>query len=121
MKFLICTCAPGRGVNDLSSDSYPAGELLPIYFPSGWKWSDHLAYNGIYIFLPMPDSYSNEDVYKMRFGDKFMHYGAEEEHGIGIALHYDSGPVNLNFYRCKSVDPTTCSDVVKLSPKILER
>ena len=44
-----------------------------------------------------------------------MHYGAEEEHGIGIALHYDSGPVNLNFYRCKSVDSTTCSDVVASS------
>jgi len=101
-------CAPDRAVNSLMKDGYATEELLQVSPLQHWKWSDNPGVWSTYIVFPMPDSYSNDGVYKMSFGAKFMSHDSEEEHSIGIMLHYNNGPSSIDLYECDTADAGTC-------------
>jgi len=54
----------------------------------------------------MPDSYSNDGIDNMTFGDDFGHYGQVKQHSIGTEFHYDTGPNKLNLYSCNTQKAT---------------
>src|SRR5271157_1681167 len=81
-------CAP-EGPESLSSDSYPPSRLLKLTRISGsgaWDWVTASKMQAVLI-LPMPDSFSNDGTWNMRFGPK-----GDETHSIGLHLHYANGP-----------------------------
>ncbi len=98
-------CAP-KGKTKLDNDGYPTSTLLPVAVkaPSGgksWDWASRVT-SGNYglptiLILPMPDSYSDDGVWFMRFGPAFSADGTGYDkngspHSIGIHLHYTNGP-----------------------------
>jgi hypothetical protein len=110
------TCALDRHVTDISTDGYPTTAPTPLYVkpPSqDWEWVTHRQRDATYLIFPMPDSYSNDGTYKMTFSDTFKKYDytKEQEHSIGVQLHYDkgTGPSTLDLYDCGN-HPATIKD-----------
>jgi hypothetical protein len=111
-------CDPHRPKISLSTDGYPGSQLLGVAVPAGWAWSTTaFRSDGTYLILPMPDSYSNDGVYPMRFSKTF-HPTNDNEYvyktvSIGVELHYDTGPKTLYLTPCQKRDPapntTHCS------------
>ena len=84
-------------------------ELLPVFAPKNWDWYANRQTDVIYLILPMPDSYSNDLVYRMKFGRKFSHYRSEEHHSIGLFLHYLQGPSLIGLSsNCTKPDALDC-------------
>ena len=119
-------CAP-QGTTILKFRDYPDGVgLLSVRKPSGqtsWKWSDAVQrQNATALILPMPDSYSSDGVWPMRFAEKFdinhSGYGGNELHGIGVQLHYTSGPDAFDLDSCPSGSLQNCSPVVSGAPTV---
>jgi hypothetical protein len=103
------------GPDHLSPDGYP--QPTPLSVKNHWKdWVE--AYkNGTYVtvlILPMPDSYSNDGVYPMRFGKQFDSTGNTyvetlKYPSIGVQLHYGKGPTDFSLSACDSANPTVSS------------
>jgi hypothetical protein len=119
-------CAP-QGTTSLKFHDYPdAVGLLSVHKPVGqtnWKWSDAVQrQNATAVILPMPDSYSSDGVWPMRFAAKFdlnhVGYGANEVHPIGVQLHYTGGPETFDLDSCPSGALQNCSPVVNGSPTV---
>jgi len=104
-------CAP-KGPAALNRDGYPTTMLLtmnshdPSGGPTSWDWVS--AVNGhrhTVLILPMPDSYSNDGVWYMRFAKKFdpngVGYSEPLPLSIGVSLHYRHGPTDFNLRSCK--------------------
>lgn len=114
-------CAVDRGVKSLSHADYPqnAPEPLPVRSAANWKWYEHRDRYATYIILPMPDSYSDDETYKMSFRQKFATHDTsnEQEHSIGIQLHYNSsatGPATFDLLDCGNspTSPADCKNLV---------
>jgi hypothetical protein len=100
-------CAPLRTGAAFKPIGYPVGELLAVAVPQNWLWyKDGYKNYGTYLVLPMPDSYSNDGVWYMRFGSDFSADGSTYTNvptappSIGIQLHYKSAAQKLSLFRC---------------------
>jgi hypothetical protein len=107
-------CAP-KGSSFLRFHDYPDDvQLLHPALPgrrSDWGWAAaSWQYSAPTLILPMPDSYSSDGVWHMRFADHFdetgVAYGYDEQHSIGVQLHYNSGPGEFNLIICDAQQPT---------------
>jgi hypothetical protein len=125
-------CAP-RGPESLNKDSYPSPQplILNSHNPKGastpWDWFTLVTgHKHTALILPMPDSYSNDGVWHMRFASTFnstgQGYGNDEPHSIGLHLHYAHGPDNLNLLLCQGrpsiancKKPPTSSEATRLA------
>lgn len=85
-------CAP---VLSASKTSLP-GKVLRVKAPNGWYWYSKLNATMIYLILPLPDTYANDGVYRIKFGSKFGTYGSEKKQTIGLSLRYANGPGTIN-------------------------
>jgi hypothetical protein len=100
-------CAPLRKGAKFTTIGYPAGELLNVNVPINWVWyTDSYDNYGTYLVLPMPDSYSNDGSWYMRFGSDFSADGHTYTYypkapSIGIQLHYTSGATTLSLFQCQ--------------------
>ncbi len=101
-------CAPGHSG---SKASFP-GKLLRVKAPSGWSWYVNLDKNAIYLILPIPDAYSNDGVYRVKFASKFgkpQNYGPEKKHSIGLLLNYANRPDTINLSnKCTLANADPC-------------
>jgi hypothetical protein len=101
-------CAPAHSGN---KPSLP-GKLLRVKVSPDWYWYSALDKTAIYLILPLPDSYTNDGVYRMKFGKKFgrsEYYGAEKKQSIGLSLHYANGPYNINLSsNCNALSTDAC-------------
>src|ERR1700735_4173935 len=98
-----------KGPPRLVSDGYPATMPLSVKVttPAKWNWaSTNQKKSGTALILPMPDSYSNNGAWPMRFGMRFDSTGNKyvevggPRHSIGIQLHYSVGPTVLDLVSC---------------------
>jgi hypothetical protein len=90
---------------------------------TSWKWSDAVQrQNATALILPINDSHSSDGVWPMRFAEKFdinhSGYGGNELHGIGVQLHYTSGPDAFDLDSCPSGSLQNCSPVVSGAPTV---
>lgn len=98
-------CAPAH---QGSKPPFP-GRILRIKTPAGWSWYGNLDKYSIYLILPIPDSYSHDGVYRMKFGKKFKNYGIERKQSIGLMLHYANGPSTINLSsKCSGPEASKC-------------
>jgi hypothetical protein len=115
-------CAP-KGAKALKSTHYPDAEPLEVAMPSGHKqWVDAVKnQHATALILPMPDSYSSDGVWPMRFAKKYSsdptNYGKSEQHSIGVQLHYKNGPANFDLSLCDSSDVRQCGQSVSTNDK----
>jgi hypothetical protein len=90
-------CAP-KGSQALSRDPYyPSSRLLTLSQARGsgtWDWINASKKQAALI-LPMPDSYSNDGVWNVRFSSN-----GDEPHSIGLHLHYAHGPNTFVLQSC---------------------
>jgi len=112
------TCAP-PGSSTLSHDGYTASAVLKVNShdpkepPRAWDWASASAGHTALI-LPMPDSYSDDGTWFMRFAPQFDPTGQGyvdvdgPRHSIGIQLHYAHGPTTINLLACSGT-PTAAS------------
>jgi len=118
-------CAP-KGADSLKADHYQQAVPLPIHATgeqSGrWNWPKAIGENDIALILPMPDSYSNDGVWHMRFGSSFSPdgstYGNDQRHSIGLEFHYTKGPEQFNLLKC---DGTPSLEHCKVPPVLNRR
>jgi hypothetical protein len=61
-----------------------------------------------YVILPLPDSYSNDGVYPMKFGTQIENYTGVKQQSVGLQLHYLNGPTVISLSHCDAVDAATC-------------
>jgi hypothetical protein len=117
-------CAP-KGKSTLVNDSYPPSTILPVPVkaPAGgksWDWASRVT-SGSYglptiLILPMPDSFSDDGVWFMRFGPAFSPDGTGYDknpsaHSIGIHLHYTNGPKhNFDLLGCATTAAPTAAN-----------
>ena len=104
-----------RGSSSLQFDDHPSNVTpVQVSLPSGqraWDWATASQKNPTLTFiLPMPDSYSTDGSWHMRFLNHFdvngINYGPDELHSIGVQLHYKNGPAEFNLLVCESPQPT---------------
>jgi hypothetical protein len=101
-------CAPAGSSTALTLGDYPttAQPLSVKPKSSGTPWDWKSAYSrGYYVtvlILPMPDSYSTDGVWSMRFGSKWKNYIGDNQVSIGIQLHYNTGPSSFALADCTS-------------------
>jgi hypothetical protein len=116
-------CAP-KGPSSFNSDpSYPTPHLLTVSRknPSTpWDWVS-ASHRQTALILPMPDSFSNDGVWEMKFAGEAVKIPGEgypdpsEQHSIGLQLHYVHGPDRLNIRKCGPL-PTVAN--CNLSPQV---
>jgi hypothetical protein len=111
-------CAP-KGPASLKHDGYTKPVPLTVNShsstdgPAAWDWVS-ASRGHIALILPMPDSYSNEGTWFMRFAPNFDPTGKSYQdvdgprHSIGIQLHYASGPSKFNLLLCDGT-PTSAN------------
>jgi hypothetical protein len=94
----------GNGTR-LDPDGYPpAAGPLQVKVSQNWQWT-HLT-TATALILPMPNSYSNDGVWPMRFGRAYHPSGFEykpwktPKHSIAVQLHYENGPSGFNLFMC---------------------
>jgi hypothetical protein len=112
-------CAP-KGERSLKFHDYPHDvQLLHANLPDGqlnWNWpaASHRNDNPTLV-LPMPDSYSSDGVWHMRFSNHFdatgKAYRNDELHSIGVQLHYRTGPKEFNLLVCDAQQPSVTNCV----------
>jgi hypothetical protein len=101
-----------KGPRSLNSDSYPPDHLLKVQRKNAtgtWDWRT-ASRNQAALILPMPDSFSNDGTWNMRFSPD-----GDEIHSIGLHLHYANGARELALQSCSdSEKPTvaTCNTPV---------
>jgi hypothetical protein len=101
----------------LSQDGYAQPIPLSVHAGTGWWSMYQKAYkNGGKVtafILPMPDSYSNDGVYQMRFAPKFdvdgNGYDTKVKASIGVQLHYRKGPTSFDLVSCTLPTATSCN------------
>lgn len=104
-------CVPD-GPDHLNNDSYPQSNLLQLHYSGkgSWDWASSIFQNdGMALILPMPDSFSNDGVWHIRF------LGQKETDGlrsIGLQLHYLHGAANFTVNPCKVTPPTQSTPAV---------
>jgi hypothetical protein len=107
-----------NGKTALDKDGYSAVEPLPVYAADTWGNTYASGKNVTALILPMPDSYSNDGVYRMRFAAAFNVHGTgykDREASIGIQLHYGNGPSDFNLFSCVSPKAADCKTVPTVS------
>jgi hypothetical protein len=103
-----------RGESELRSRSYPTVETLHMKMNDGhdgWVQAVKQQY-ATAIVLPVPDSYSSDGTWAMRFAPYFdgteNPYGGSERHSIGVELHYKKGPTEFGLDRCDNFALGNC-------------
>jgi hypothetical protein len=107
------------GKTSLDPDGYPKTLPLPVNAAYGWWATYQKGKNVTALILPMPDSYSNDGVYHMRFGPKYDLNATgytDQERSIAVQLHYSKGPSQFSLRSCTS--PTAAGCNVKPVPDI---
>ena len=107
-------CAPAGAPSLMVGSGYPKGQLLELYYhdrtqkPSGWPWQSKGS-GHVVLILPMPDFYSNDGVWPMRFRAKHSSIKDpvtyEGLKSIGLLLHYSKGPGWLRLFTCDPTNP----------------
>ena len=93
-------------------DGYPQSKLLKLNYSgkgtATWDWISSVYKNkGMALILPMPDSFSDDGVWHMRFrADGNQKWGQDEERSIGVHLHYAHGPGDFTLRACKTAPPS---------------
>jgi hypothetical protein len=103
--FFGTQCAP-KGPDSLMNDSYPESKLLRLNHTGQgtWDWVTRTyGNNGVALILPMPDSFSDDGVWHIRFPGKGEMDG---QRSIGIHLHYSHGPTDFTLRACNTTPPT---------------
>jgi hypothetical protein len=104
------TCARS-GPDALVSDSHPSPSVIAAFGPAGqngepgWKWFDISRNNSaLTLILPMPDSFSSDTAWPMRFGAAFdpqgRGYAYNDWYSTGLILHYEIGPSGFGLIGC---------------------
>jgi hypothetical protein len=118
-------CGP-KGATTLKFEDYYGGPPLQMKHPSGqasWDWITvaHQA-NATALILQMPDSYSDDGAWPMRFAPKYDGtvnvYGQPELHSIGVQLHYTAGPDDFDLALCTSGNIKKCMTPISGVPTI---
>jgi hypothetical protein len=126
-------CAQRHG-DSLQHHDYADPHLLAVKFPpakdgsSHWDWASAVGTKNTALIIPMPDSYSSEGTWFMRFASTFDGTGKayvdspsnEPRHSIGLVLHYDHGPKGLNLFGC-GPKPTAGNCNIKPDPSSIPR
>jgi hypothetical protein len=105
-------CAPASSSPRLTLGDYPTTvQPLQVKYKSsgssgsGWDWISAYSY-GDYVtvlILPMPDSYSTDGVWNMRFGKNWKDYDPKDNRiSIGVQFHYNTGPGNFSLADCSA-------------------
>jgi hypothetical protein len=101
-----------RGNYSDSSKLLHAKFKLTALVTNEWDWIS-ASKTGIVIILPIPNSYSDDGDWHMRFANKYNSQGKgyqahkdSPRHPIGVQLHYDVGPAMFNLRSCKNPQPT---------------
>ncbi len=108
----------------LTQDGYDDVKPLAMKFhaESGKTIWDMIESNngGIALILPMPDSYSNDGIWRANFGPKFDEnangYSGNVPYSIGLVLHYTNGPWTINLRQCNV--PARVTNCVQPAPDI---
>jgi|SRR5579872_1286961 len=117
-------CAP-VGTNNLMFHDYPDSvQILSVKKPATWDWVKAVQQqSATAVILPMPDSYSSDGVWPMRFAGKFDQghsgYGRDEQHSIGVQLHYKSGPTFFDLNVCDGAVLGKCAQASASSHTLL--
>jgi hypothetical protein len=101
------TCAR-QGVNVLDPDDYPAPNPVEAFISGGqtsWDWATaSRQYYAPTLILSVPDSYSANTAWPMRFGPKFdaqgKGYKYDMSYSTGVVLHYTNGPTWFGLKGC---------------------
>jgi len=111
------------GPSSLTHDGYDDAKPLAVKFHSEsgktiWNLVD--ANNGVALILPIPDSYSNDGIWRADFAPKFDKdgngYSGNVPVSIGLVLHYTNGPWWFALRRCYS--PATVANCAVPAPGI---
>jgi len=109
-------CAPAGATSLMIGTGYPQGQLLEMYYhdraqkpSSGWPWQTKGS-GHVVLILPMPDFYSNDGVWPMRFRAKHNSINDPVKYeglkSIGLLLHYSKGPNWLRLFTCDPNNPS---------------
>jgi hypothetical protein len=132
-------CAPKNPNGTMTTGDYPDPVPLPVQVPAQspdkWPWYKNSTTsrqaNGIYLILPMPDSFSNDGTWPMQFAAQSDYdnpktpvmYGPWNgpEHSIGLQLHYTSiKAATFSVMGCASPlpsdDSSTCTIKMQTHP-----
>jgi hypothetical protein len=97
-----------RGESELRSGNYPTVETLHMKMNDGHDgWVRAVKeQSATAIVLPVPDFYSSDGTWAMRFAPYFdgteKPYTGSERHSIGVQLHYKKGPREFGLDRCEN-------------------
>lgn len=103
-----------QGASSLDSDDYPKPSPVLAHIPKGqkhWDWvTASRQYYSPTLVLPVPDSYSADTAWPMRFGPAFdaqgKGYKYDSSYSTGVVLHYTSGPTSFDLNSCPNGKPT---------------
>jgi len=111
------------GPRTLSKGGYGDVHPLALYYKPGSGndvWDMIRKNGGVTLILPMPDSYSNDGVWRANFGPKWdgkgKDYTGNLEVTIGLILHYNHGPWGFALSSC--IDPATVDNCVGPGPRV---
>lgn len=101
-------CGSINNNQTLRNDGYDTAVPLSVSATQTWDWRYAVThYGSTALILPMPDTYSNDETWPMRFGSSFDSGGNgyneqhdTPKHSIGVMLHYTSGISYADIYRC---------------------
>jgi hypothetical protein len=108
-----------RGATSLNPDHYPTTTpLVPVKITSGktrWDWvSASKRSNAPTLVLPVPDFYSTDTAWPIRFAPRFDKNGGNSDGGqyvvkgiysTGVQLHYKKGPDWFDLQVCPNSSP----------------
>lgn len=111
-------CGSKNNKTKLASDNYDTPAPLTVYASQSWDWRRiYTYYGGTALILPMPDTYSNDETWPMRFaktfdsgGNGYNEQSLTPNHSIGLLLHYVSGISYVDIYRCDFSQQTTLAN-----------
>ena len=110
-------CGPAGATSLISGPGYPQGQLLkmayhdPANATTSWPWQTKGS-GQIVLILPMPDFYSNDGVWPMRFRTKHNSINdpyTEGLNSIGVLLHYSKGPNSVRLFICDPNQPAVAN------------
>jgi hypothetical protein len=107
-----------KGKSSLDFDDYPTPRPVPAHIPKGqtrWDWvTPSRQRYAPTLILPVPDNYSADTAWPMRFAPAFDKFGGRSDGGIykvkgtystGVVLRYTKGPAWFDLNRCPNGNP----------------